>query len=168
MAPVLKFRKWTPEEKKAVYDDYNADIPQSVIAKKYGCSINAISGMISRARLAGLNIGPRKVSAKSTKTKVIDPVPKPPKRPWRGPSQGLDPKALKLEGLRNRRIRLQLIVDAIKPSEHSVTLEQLEVQHCRFPIGDPHSPDFMFCGKPRLIPLPYCRACCEIAYYPRH
>jgi hypothetical protein len=49
-----------------------------------------------------------------------------------------------------------------------VTLEQLEPHHCRFPIGTPGQPDFVFCGEFKLDNLPYCEACSRIAYQPRN
>jgi GcrA cell cycle regulator len=35
---------------------------------------------------------------------------------------------------------------------------------CRFPHGDPLSPDFFYCGNPTLLPFPYCKAHTRIAY----
>jgi GcrA cell cycle regulator len=37
---------------------------------------------------------------------------------------------------------------------------------CRWPIGDPASPGFMFCGAAPFAARPYCLAHCRIAYRP--
>ncbi len=37
-------------------------------------------------------------------------------------------------------------------------------RHCRWPIGDPRSPDFRFCGCPAQEGLPYCADHARIAY----
>ena len=43
---------------------------------------------------------------------------------------------------------------------------KLSDRDCRWPIGDPRSKDFRFCGKPRLIGLPYCEYHAAEAYQP--
>ncbi|MFA4993713.1 MAG: GcrA family cell cycle regulator [Bdellovibrionales bacterium] len=37
-------------------------------------------------------------------------------------------------------------------------------RHCRWPVGDPRSPDFRFCGCPAHEGLPYCVDHARIAY----
>jgi len=37
-------------------------------------------------------------------------------------------------------------------------------RHCRWPVGDPRSPDFRFCGCPSHEGLPYCVDHARIAY----
>jgi GcrA cell cycle regulator len=36
------------------------------------------------------------------------------------------------------------------------TLELLQPNECRWPIGDPQLPDFHFCGEPKNEGHPYC------------
>jgi len=43
---------------------------------------------------------------------------------------------------------------------------ELQVWHCRWPIGDPTSEDFGFCGNNLINGLPYCPAHARIAYRP--
>lgn len=47
-----------------------------------------------------------------------------------------------------------------------VTFSKLEPHHCRFPIGDPKSADFGFCGCNKVHGLPYCEAHARRAYQP--
>jgi GcrA cell cycle regulator len=37
-------------------------------------------------------------------------------------------------------------------------------RHCRWPVGDPRSPDFRFCGCPAHEGLPYCVDHARVAY----
>ena len=37
-------------------------------------------------------------------------------------------------------------------------------RHCRWPVGDPRSPDFRFCGCPAYESLPYCINHARVAY----
>lgn len=47
---------------------------------------------------------------------------------------------------------------------HRCGLLDLTRERCRFPIGDPQTPDFFFCGEARAPGLPYCARCALIAY----
>jgi len=38
------------------------------------------------------------------------------------------------------------------------TLNDLEINDCRWPIGDPRQADFHFCGAPQQSGRPYCAA----------
>jgi hypothetical protein len=51
----------------------------------------------------------------------------------------------------------------IPRAKHNVTFFELEPHHCRYPIGDPKTKEFRFCGAPRLDGRPYCVRCLEIA-----
>lgn len=51
----------------------------------------------------------------------------------------------------------------IPPAERK-TIDDLEPHHCRWPIGDPRSPDFHFCGKGKVQGLPYCEHHVRRAY----
>jgi hypothetical protein len=55
----------------------------------------------------------------------------------------------------------------IPRSQHNVTFLGLEPHHCRYPIGDPKTKEFRFCGAPRLDDKPYCARCLEIASIPK-
>ncbi|WP_371933109.1 GcrA family cell cycle regulator [Bradyrhizobium sp. CCGUVB23] len=52
----------------------------------------------------------------------------------------------------------------IVPLARYLTLAELEPSSCRWPIGDPASPEFRFCGAPALPGESYCRACARKAY----
>ncbi|WP_084293140.1 GcrA family cell cycle regulator [Bradyrhizobium sp. WSM3983] len=52
----------------------------------------------------------------------------------------------------------------VVPMARYLTLEQLEPSSCRWPIGDPASPDFRFCGAPAVPGQSYCASCARKAY----
>jgi GcrA cell cycle regulator len=58
------------------------------------------------------------------------------------------------------------MVEAIIPMEQRRTLVQLTEATCRWPVGDPGSPDFYFCGGPAREDGPYCVNHSRIAYQP--
>lgn len=55
-------------------------------------------------------------------------------------------------------------VIAFLPEGPRLTLLELTEKSCRFPIGDPTSPDFRFCGCDSNGSLPYCSYHVTVAY----
>lgn len=54
-----------------------------------------------------------------------------------------------------------------EPTRPTISLYDLQRHHCHWPIGDPASPDFGFCGQTiRDDSVPYCTHHCRIAYVP--
>ncbi len=47
-----------------------------------------------------------------------------------------------------------------------LTLMELTERTCKWPIGDPATPDFWFCGLPSLPGKPYCEAHVGVAFQP--
>ncbi len=47
-----------------------------------------------------------------------------------------------------------------------VTIMDLRESMCRWPLGDPTSPDFHYCGDRAITGLPYCTHHAQIAYQP--
>jgi len=54
-------------------------------------------------------------------------------------------------------------LDKIKRAEGIPVIKAGE-HHCRWPVGDPRSPDFRFCGGETFEGLPYCLHHARIAY----
>ena len=52
------------------------------------------------------------------------------------------------------------------PVEQRKTLLQLTEKTCRWPVGDPGSTDFFFCGGDTVNDLPYCSYHSRVAYQP--
>ncbi len=58
------------------------------------------------------------------------------------------------------------LIENIIPIGQRRTILELTEEPCRWPIGDPGSPDFFFCGGNTLESLPYCAYHSRIAYQP--
>ncbi len=56
--------------------------------------------------------------------------------------------------------------DNVVPISQRVSLLELSEATCHWPIGDPSSPEFFFCGGKALSSLPYCAHHSRIAYQP--
>jgi GcrA cell cycle regulator len=57
-------------------------------------------------------------------------------------------------------------VENVVPMGQRRTLLQLNEETCRWPIGDPATADFYFCGGKSVTGVPYCAYHCRIAYQP--
>ena len=58
------------------------------------------------------------------------------------------------------------LVEAVIPLEQRRTLVQLTDATCRWPVGDPGSADFFFCGGQTKEDGPYCTHHSRVAYQP--
>ncbi|MEH3143767.1 MAG: GcrA cell cycle regulator [Methylobacterium frigidaeris] len=56
--------------------------------------------------------------------------------------------------------------DVALPVSERVTIMELRESMCRWPMGDPATPDFRFCGARSITGLPYCTHHASIAYQP--
>ena len=56
--------------------------------------------------------------------------------------------------------------DVVIPMSERVTIMELRDSMCRWPMGDPTTPEFRFCGAKALTSLPYCVHHSRIAYQP--
>lgn len=56
--------------------------------------------------------------------------------------------------------------EVVVPISLRVTLVELREQMCRWPLGDPTTPEFRFCGARSPIGVPYCTHHAQLAYQP--
>ncbi|WP_315722489.1 MULTISPECIES: GcrA family cell cycle regulator [unclassified Bradyrhizobium] len=56
--------------------------------------------------------------------------------------------------------------DNVVPMNQRLSLLELNEATCHWPVGDPSSPDFFFCGGKALSGLPYCAQHSRVAYQP--
>jgi GcrA cell cycle regulator len=56
--------------------------------------------------------------------------------------------------------------DNVVPMSQRRSLLELNEATCHWPVGDPSSPDFFFCGGKALSGLPYCAQHSRLAYQP--
>lgn len=59
-----------------------------------------------------------------------------------------------------------LVRSDLTPAVARKTFLQLEREDCRWPVGDPGTPGFGFCGQEKAAGMSYCRECCVRAYQP--
>lgn len=61
---------------------------------------------------------------------------------------------------------VQPVEELVIPLAERKTIETLGECNCRWPIGDPQAADFHFCGKNKVVGLPYCEFHARRAFQP--
>jgi GcrA cell cycle regulator len=144
---------WTDERVESLKKLWQDGLSASQIAKQLGgVTRNAVIGKVHRLGLSG----------RATPSKPARPVFKAP-RPARPAAQPAAP----------RRISEPMVREAAAPAPvryvdeapGSATVLTLGAHMCKWPIGDPSSDGFTFCGR-RQSEGPYCVEHARVAYQP--
>ncbi|MGH1569607.1 GcrA family cell cycle regulator [Methylobacterium sp. P31] len=134
-----------------------------IAAQLGGVTRNAVIGKVHRLGLAGRARGGEEAPAAVQPSKVVEietaiavvetQAPEPvailshrPAPEFPAPAPAPEPVAL--------------------PVSQRVTIMDLRESMCRWPLGDPTTPEFRFCGARSITGLPYCTPHAEIAYQP--
>jgi GcrA cell cycle regulator len=132
-----------------------------IAAQLGGVTRNAVIGKVHRLGLAGrLRAGEDGTSAKAVEIETAIAVveaeaPEPVAILSHRPAPDFPPPAAAVP-----------IEPVAIPLSQRVTIMDLRESMCRWPLGDPTTPDFRFCGARSITGLPYCTHHAEIAYQP--
>ena len=140
---------WTPERIEQLRAHVGSGMTCSQIAAAIGVSRNAVIGKLHRL---GLSSGrPAGASARANC---------PPRaRHSRGPTQR------RLLRLAYARAPLDEIMSGVVViSTHPCSLIDIDTHQCRWPIGDPASTNFLFCGNDAIVGFTYCVGHARMAY----
>lgn len=174
---------WTDDRVEVLKKMWGEGKSASQIAKELGgVTRNAVIGKVHRLGLSNRSGGasPAKPAAKEKVAAKAKPTTKP-KSPTAEPST--QPAVIK------PHIRPKLVVTAgqplpPQPSANEISPEalasvrevektakrlsvmQLTERTCKWPVGDPATDDFWFCGLPSQTGKPYCEAHVGVAFQP--
>ena len=146
----------------------------SEIGKRLGMSKNAIVGKLNRlgwnAKAGGATAGAEKkaevkklddkpVVAKKTTVKKSEPAKKTSVKEivTKTTPKVAEAKTDAKTTAKNLAMHQRII-------QHSLEMANLKPNQCRWPIGDPDSEHFHFCGETVFIGKPYCYEHCKQAY----
>jgi GcrA cell cycle regulator len=161
---------WTDERVEMLRKLWNEGLSASQVAAEIGAGItrNAVIGKIHR-----LGLSQRAKTPVAARPRVAKP-PRAPQAPVRTTGGGggapsvvgnvalaLAPRMLPTPDERPQE-------EVVIPLTERVTIMELREAMCRWPIGDPTSPEFRFCGAraPGAGGSPYCGFHAQIAYQP--
>ena len=142
---------WTDERVETLKRLWLDGLSASQIAKQLGgVTRNAVIGKVHRLGLSGR-------AAPSQPSRQVLRTPRPP-RPathhHHAPRRTVEPRALPVP---------QAVIYPEEPG--SATVLTLGAHMCKWPIGDPSSDNFTFCGR-RSSDGPYCHDHAQVAYQP--
>jgi GcrA cell cycle regulator len=142
---------WTTERVALLKEAMDAGLSCAQIAREIGVSRNAVIGKANRLGLSRSR-GPRLRSAGAGQVE---------RRVTRKNGHVRTTR----QALRSLWAEAQVGL-AEAPSENASrrSLFELAQWHCRWPLGDPASDDFGFCGDTSVNGLPYCAAHARMAY----
>jgi GcrA cell cycle regulator len=129
-----------------------------------GITRNAVIGKVHRLGLSG-RIKASAPSVPRPRTKPIRPAA--PRHSHAAPIvRGNTALAIKAHPV--EMLEPEIITDVVIPISERVTITELREAMCRWPLGDPTSAEFRFCGakKPPEGSGPYCTYHSRIAYQP--
>ncbi len=122
-----------------------------------GVSRNAVIGKIHRLGLAGRTMPPLGSEPDRPKPKVAV------KAPSRSPAVEAEPVRDIRPFVQPRAIQAS---DVVIPFSDRVTIMDLRETMCKWPLGDPTSSEFRFCGCRSQGGAPYCTAHARVAFQP--
>ena len=156
---------WTDERVELLAKLWNEGLSASQIAAELGGGVsrNAVLGKIHRLGLAERGKAQTAATARVRKPArpadavAAEEAPK----PEQAPAPRRAAPQLVADGLTAHRPE-QVVV----PLSERVTIMELREFMCRWPLGDPTTAEFRFCGARAITGLPYCGAHAQVAYQP--
>ncbi|HXZ16896.1 MAG TPA: GcrA family cell cycle regulator, partial [Roseiarcus sp.] len=135
----------------------------------HGLTRNAVIGKVHRLGLAGRARTPNGGSVAGSHTRPSQALPNPRSAapPRAAPSHAArivrGATALAIQSQALAEAQPQEIESVVIPMSLRVTIVELKEAMCRWPLGDPTSPDFRYCGSP-VHSGPYCQYHGRLAY----
>jgi GcrA cell cycle regulator len=151
---------WTDERVELLKKLWAEGHSASKIAGTLGAiTRNAVIGKVHRLGLVGRAKSPSAAAPRPRKAKPSGHVLRMARPAMRGNT------ALALAYDADAELEPEPIDNVIPISQRRSILELTEAT-CHWPVGDPGTPDFFFCGGPTLTSLPYCAHHSRLAYQP--
>src|SRR6201993_4322320 len=151
---------WSDDRVEQLKKLWEAGLSASQIAAELGnVTRNAVIGKVHRLGLSGRAKSPSSAAPRPRKARPAQHM----MRVSRGVSRGNSGLAPPFQGKPEPD---PIAYDNVVPMSQRLSLLELSEATCHWPVGDPASPDFFFCGGKEIAGLPYCAAHSRVAYQP--
>ena len=177
---------WTEERVMKLRELWSEGLTASQIAKALGSvSRNAVIGKVHRLGLSNRSVGPKPVEADGEepvelkkKETVAETAPskKATPKPAEAQPSAPSPAARRPEPAVAEAVASAITVAEVNPvaelaaeaerNARKLSLLELNERTCKWPIGDPSTSNFYFCGLACAPDKPYCSAHVALAYQP--
>jgi GcrA cell cycle regulator len=151
---------WTDDRVEQLKKLWEAGLSASQIAAELGnITRNAVIGKVHRLGLSGRAKSPSSAAPRQRKARPAQQM----MRISRPMSRGNTALAHAFEV----EAEPDLVAhDNVVPMSQRLSILELTEATCHWPVGDPGSPEFFFCGGKSLAGLPYCAHHSRVAYQP--
>lgn len=151
---------WTDERVETLKKLWADGLSASQIAAVLGgITRNAVIGKVHRLGLSGRAKSPSSAAPRPRKPRPASHMLRVSRSSMRGNTALAHAYELDVEAEPE-------LIDNVIPLGQRRTLLELTEDTCRWPIGDPGTADFFFCGGPAITSLPYCAYHSRVAYQP--
>lgn len=151
---------WTDDRVEQLKKLWEGGLSASQIAAELGnVTRNAVIGKVHRLGLSGRAKSPSSAAPRPRKPRPAQQMVRMPRPVARGNTALAHSYDVDVEPD-------PIAVDNVIPMSQRLTLVELNDATCHWPVGDPASTDFYFCGGKALAGLPYCAHHSRIAYQP--
>ena len=151
---------WTDERVELLKKLWTDGLSASQIAAELGgITRNAVIGKVHRLGLSGRAKSPSAAAPRQRKARAHPHMLRVARPAMRG-------NTALAQAFEYEIAEEPQLVDNVIPIGQRRTILELSEGTCRWPIGDPGSADFFFCGGPSLTSLPYCAYHSRVAYQP--
>jgi GcrA cell cycle regulator len=151
---------WTDERVELLKKLWSEGLSASQIAGELGgITRNAVIGKVHRLGLSGRAKSPSSAAPRPRKPRSAAHMVRVPRASIRGNTALAHAYELETEAEPE-------LIENIIPIGQRRTILELTEDTCRWPIGDPGSTEFFFCGGHALTSLPYCAYHSRVAYQP--
>jgi GcrA cell cycle regulator len=158
---------WTDERVELLKKLWSDGLSASQIAAEFGgITRNAVIGKVHRLGLSGRAKAPSSSASRPRKPRPPAHFMRPPRPASRG-NTALAHRAAPHYDLEPEPEPEPEFLDNVIPIGQRCSILQLTEATCHWPVGDPGSPEFFFCGG-KAVDSPYCGYHARIAYQPLH
>jgi GcrA cell cycle regulator len=151
---------WTDERVETLKKLWADGLSASQIAAELGgITRNAVIGKVHRLGLSGRAKSPSSAAPRPRKPRAGSQMLRVSRSSMRGNTALAHAYELDIEPEPE-------LIDNVIPLGQRRSLLELTEDTCRWPIGDPGTAEFFFCGGPAITSLPYCAYHSRVAYQP--
>ena len=155
---------WSDERVELLVRLWGEGLSASKIAARLGgITRNAVIGKVHRLGLSGRAKGGTPQTPRPRTKPARSPAPRPAPRPVAHGNVAVAAAAHQPEPAPAPYVEAE---DVVVPLSERVTIMDLRESMCRWPLGDPTTPEFRFCGARSVVGMPYCPHHSRIAYQP--
>ncbi|WP_029063904.1 GcrA family cell cycle regulator [Labrenzia sp. DG1229] len=161
---------WTNERVELLKKLWSDGLSASQIAGELGgVTRNAVIGKVHRLGLSGrAKTSNSSAKPRRPRTSTVSPGSSPKRAPQQPQSIGATALKADIDQAPVVAVKptLERLPELVVPISQRASILTLTERTCKWPIGDPATDDFYFCGRQSDAGVPYCAHHCKIAYQP--